>query len=102
MSFVDNCSNCNLSPRLCKCHSIIDISPEEEEWDFENPPPEQVEYINSLVNLAAAKQEALNMFERIKSFCGKSWIPIMDNLALDDIYDLFYSPEMEFEDQVSK
>lgn len=98
MSYIDNCSICNQSSRLCKCHSAITIAPEEEEWDIDNPPPEQVEYITAQIDLAIAKEEALNLFGKIKSFCERSWIPIMDNLSLDDIYNLFYQPEMEFEE----
>jgi|LauGreDrversion4_2_1035121.scaffolds.fasta_scaffold99802_3 hypothetical protein len=102
MSYVDNCTNCNQSSRLCKCHSVIDIASEEEEWDIDNPPPEQAAHINAFIDLAIAKEEALNLYGKIKTFCERSWIPIMDNLTLDDIYNLFYQPEIEFEDECNK
>lgn len=99
-SDFDSCSTCLKSNKECTC-SLLQISENDyEEMDLENLPPEHLEWIDKNIQLSLAKEESLNIFGKIQTFCESSWVPILDNLNLQDLFEFLYPDQAEFEDNL--
>jgi hypothetical protein len=89
------CPNCKAKGDDCDCHLCIDTLEDDEEMT-----PEQIEYINTVQNVASQRQLCWSQYHTIKTKVRQGLIEFFDTLTFEKLYDFLYHAASENEQQL--
>jgi len=102
---MPNCEKCKKPEEKCECCVLFpppELTEEEEQALIEQEEKEDQEFRDKLASITTAKEEAFQIFDLLSSVGLSQYQPIFDLLTYDDVWEFFYTREIELEKSLEK